>query len=160
MTDEPQRIEFLWNVHSYVNEYIRFADTKAELVIGWTSAVMGALVAGKVQSRFSLSLHGLLTVTGFAFLVAAFAFAFVVVKPRLRRSHVLGQIFWKSILAHKDKDAFAAAVKSQTIDATLDHLCGHLFDLARIADAKFWWVGNSIALAFGGSLLSGTMWML
>ena len=49
MADEQDQNEFFWKVHSYTNEYIRFADTKAELVIGWTLALVGALRSGRTQ---------------------------------------------------------------------------------------------------------------
>jgi hypothetical protein len=37
--DDPDlnTTEFLWEVHRYVNEYIRFADTKAAFIAGATT---------------------------------------------------------------------------------------------------------------------------
>lgn len=74
-------IEFLWNSHSYLNEYIRFADTKAEIVIGWTSAVIGALLASGFHKHFDVSIIGVLCFASLAVLVTAFVFGFMAVWP-------------------------------------------------------------------------------
>ena len=51
MTEEQQaRVDFLWNVHSYTNEYIRFADTKAALTVAWATALLGVLYAERVHA--------------------------------------------------------------------------------------------------------------
>src|SRR5689334_35084 len=92
-TEKP--VEFLWNTHSYVNEYIRFADTKAELVIGWTSAVMGALLAADFDKNFGLSASGILSAVGLGCLLAAFVCAFMAVVPRLRTTQAPAFIYWK-----------------------------------------------------------------
>src|SRR5437763_11946832 len=42
-------LEFLWKVHSYTNDYIRFADTKAGIAL--------ALVAGLLATLFGSKAH-------------------------------------------------------------------------------------------------------
>lgn len=37
--------DFLWKTHSYLNDYIRFADTKAALVIALSTALMGGMLS-------------------------------------------------------------------------------------------------------------------
>ena len=37
--------DFLWKVHSYTNDYIRFSDAKSGVVIGFAVATLGALYA-------------------------------------------------------------------------------------------------------------------
>src|SRR5262245_55396837 len=94
------RSEFLWNVHSYINEYIRFGDAKAGLVIAWTTALIGGLVAVKFQEHFKLTWQGGVSVFGFVLLVLAFICAFAAVIPNLGSSQHTGLIFWKNILNH------------------------------------------------------------
>jgi hypothetical protein len=159
-TDAETRGEFLWNVHSYLNEYIRFADTKAALVVTWTSALLGALVAGSFHKRFALTITGGLCFAGFVLVVLAFACSFCAVIPRLRSTQLPGFIFWRSIVAHKSKEQFIAELKKQTSENLADHVAGHLFDLSHVSDRKFWWVDRSIMLALLGSVLSGIMYML
>ncbi|MCY2926387.1 MAG: hypothetical protein NT031_13295 [Planctomycetota bacterium] len=48
--DGKPALEFAWNTHRYLNEYIRFADAKAGVVIAVCSALVASLYAGKVYS--------------------------------------------------------------------------------------------------------------
>lgn len=157
--ETEERIEFLWNVHSYLNEYVRHADTKAELVIAWTSALLGLLVAGGFHQKFEFTLPGSLCGIGFVLLAAAFGAAFWVVRPRLKTSQMPGFIYWKSIVAHGRRESFAQSIAAQPAEGLAEHIAQHLFDLSQIADAKYRWVGISIALAFLGSVLCGVMYM-
>ncbi len=99
---------FLWNVHSYINEYIRFADTKAELVIGWITAITGGLLAVQFQKKLNLChMAGIASSIGFGLLVLSFVFAFLVLLPRLRTSQPKGFIFWRSIRASGSRTSLA-----------------------------------------------------
>jgi hypothetical protein len=40
--------KFLWDVHKYTNDYIRFADTKAAFVAAASTALIGTLVGSNV----------------------------------------------------------------------------------------------------------------
>jgi hypothetical protein len=160
MDQTPDRTAFLWNVHSYVNEYIRFTDTKAELVIGWTSAVAGALLAARFQDGFTTSFTGVLSFAGFMCLIAAFACAFHAVFPRLVTTNLAGFTFWRSILAHKSKEVFLARVSEQNTPQLEREVAGHIWDLSHVCDAKFACVNRSIVLAFVGSVLCGLMYLL
>lgn len=152
--------EFLWNAHTYTNEHIRFADTKAELVIGWTSAILGALLASDFERHFAATTVGALAFAGFAFLVAAFVAAFLAVIPRQPWKSEPGLIYWREILAHKDKAAYVAAIKAMPSDALPTHVGTHLYALARVCDKKFRFVTASIILAMIGSLLAGVMFLI
>jgi hypothetical protein len=156
---DTERPAFLWNVHSYVNEYIRFADTKAELVVAWTSAIMGVLVAAKLHHHVGWSFTGLLTFAGLTSLVIAFGLAFWAVVPRLWTTQPQGFVFWKSIVAHGTKEKFVEAFMAEPADRLANHIAGHLFELSRVCDAKYWWVNYSIVFAFVGSVLSGAMYL-
>src|SRR5262249_7698300 len=46
-SDEAAKREFLWHTHEYVNEYVRFADTKAALAGAIASTLVGALYTAK-----------------------------------------------------------------------------------------------------------------
>lgn len=158
--DETQfRESFLWHVHSYVNEYIRFADTKASLVIGWTSALIGVLTASNFHKRFEWSPPGIICVAGFLGLIAAFVCAFIAIWPRLRTSQSKGFIFWKSILANGNREIFVAAFNQETAGALLEGVSQHLHDLSGVCSKKFCWVSYSIVFAFIGSILCGTMYL-
>jgi hypothetical protein len=159
VTDEEQRNEFAWNVHSYVNEYIRFADTKAELVIAWITAVLGALFAVKFHEKFGCSLVGILRIAGFSLLVLGFVCAFWVIRPRLKSTQIPGFIFWNSIRAHDSKDVFVDALQQQSSADLQRQVAGHLYDLSGVSQSKFRWVSISILFAFLGSMVSGLTYL-
>ena len=48
--------DFLWKTHSYMNDYIRFADTKAAVVIALSTALLGGLIAAEAHHGCSLRL--------------------------------------------------------------------------------------------------------
>ncbi len=76
--------EFLWKIHAYLNEYIRFADTKAAVCIAWSSAMLGTLFSAQIHLVQKPSIWffgcGLLSA---AALIAAFLFGVLAVSPRL-----------------------------------------------------------------------------
>jgi|SRR5208337_832171 len=121
-------IEFIWKVHDYTNNYIRFADTKAALVIVVASGLTASLYAAQAHHYFRLSRLSLHAASGWATLLGVgslLAFlclggsiflAVLAVVPRLRlqpragRTLVqkplhssgeqpVGYVFWRSILA-------------------------------------------------------------
>ena len=47
-TSEAEKSEFLWNSHNYINEYIRYGDTKAAFVAATASALLGILYSSKI----------------------------------------------------------------------------------------------------------------
>jgi hypothetical protein len=153
------RAEFLWNVHSYMNEYIRFADAKAGLVVAWASAMLGALAGARLHDKIDANLQGAFCLAGVLSLLIAFALAFWSIVPRLWTRQPIGYIFWKSILAHKSKDQFVSGIMAQSADELNGQVAGHVFDLAGICDAKFSYVNISIIFAFVGSVLSGVMYL-
>lgn len=160
MSEQKPKSEFLWHVHSYMNEHIRHADLKAELVIGWTSALIGVLTATRFYESFDRSLLGIASCAGFLALGVSFILAFWTICPRLWTTQLPGFIFWRSILAHKDKTDFVTTLKQQPEDELESHVAGHLYDLSRVADAKFNFVGLSIYVAFGGSFVCGLTYFI
>ncbi len=48
----PQQQDFLWKTHSYINDYIRFSDTKAGFAITLSGALLGLLYSAKTHELF------------------------------------------------------------------------------------------------------------
>ncbi len=50
------RLDFAWNVHQYLRDFIQFADTKAGFVFAWSNGVL-VLLAGSdaVSPLFSFA---------------------------------------------------------------------------------------------------------
>ena len=108
------RWDFLWKTHSYLNDYIRFADTKAAIVIVLSTAILGGLVSVKAHhwcgpSRLDLenaafreTMIGIGAFASFAFLNMAFSCAILALAPRLWVQKVTGIV---NTVKHWFKDA-------------------------------------------------------
>jgi Family of unknown function (DUF5706) len=167
----PPQADFVWKVHPYTNEYIRFADTKAAAVIAWSAALIGILFALKAHQRFmrgmvftgidwGATLLGGLSLLAFLLLAFAVGAAFWCVKPSLwsrdgNRTHEPGYIYWGQVRAHQSPEAFKAGLAQQTQEQLMAHCADHVYVLAGIAKRKYWWVDWSIRLAILGTLFAG-----
>ncbi|QDS98470.1 Pycsar system effector family protein [Adhaeretor mobilis] len=149
---------FLWSVHGYLNEYIRFADTKASAVIAWSGAFLGTLVAtdchGQIWGeKFFSYWVTCMTLGAFVLLGLAFIFAIVVVAPSLSfdKQAKQGFIYWESIRQFESGITYSGAVSS--CNDLGERVAQHNYELADIARKKFRLVNWSIRLAAAGSVL-------
>jgi hypothetical protein len=153
---------FLWEVHKYTNEYIRFADTKAVFTAGATTALIGGLAASSVFDsclKVSFCQWSVLQRIGFAGLLllsAAVALSIAAIRPRLWNKTPLGFIFWNSIAVHGSAIQFTRAVHNSTDKERCEAVSNHLFVLASIAKRKYAYVAWAIYTAVLGGSLAGT----
>jgi hypothetical protein len=164
--DASAKCEFLWKVHSYTNEYIRFADAKAGFVVGFASAVLWALFAGRCHEMFIVvaprqwNALAWLSLASYLLLLASILASITAVRPRLWAGSSKGLIFWKSVTRYGDMDAYTNAVLAVSPDELPTHLANHVYALARVSGRKYAWVNAGIlALTFGGLLgIAVLMW--
>jgi hypothetical protein len=159
-----QKQDFLWKVHSYTNEYIRFADTKAAFCVGVASALIAGLFASKSQDLFmnailrrggaTWSALACLSLAAFVFLGASIAASVVAVVPRLRAGSGEGFIFWESISDFGGAAEFAAAYRIQTEAKLNECLSDHLYILASVCRKKYFWVNAAMGTAVVGGVLA------
>lgn len=172
--DEKDRLEFLWEVHGYTNEYIRFADQKAGLVLAIESGLVAVMYAAELHqacalSRLALShrdaslqdtLLGSAAFLGFLCLLAGASFALLAITPRLWhqfktsvRERVFGPlangtpagaIFWKQVLANDSAEGYLGHVRGMDERMRTAAVAAHVHTLAGVADTKFGWVNMSI----------------
>jgi hypothetical protein len=154
-----ERSEFAWQIHSHVSEQIRLADSKAEMVIGWTTVVIGGLIAGGYSDRFALTVVGCLSVVGLGLLVAAVVCALWVIFPRVPSKIPLGDIFWRRIMQYPNAEAYAAVLRSLREEDRVNRLADDTYQLCRICDKKFASVWFSLAFAAAGSALCGAIFI-
>lgn len=158
--DEPASQEFLWHVHQYINEYIRFGDTKAGLAAAAAGAILGTLYSAKayvplIRTPYSeWNAAAWLTVAATFFLLASAYSGLSVIRPRLRSTQSKGYVFWGAIAAHGDVDLLRTSFHSQSPRTLNDHLLHHLFDLSqKVAVPKYRSVSLCLlTLGIGGLL--------
>jgi hypothetical protein len=96
--------ETLWNILSNINEWIRFSDAKASILLAAYGAV-GVLAFPEMTKRIStISSHSdlsVLMIIGLSFSVLAICFCFLTLLPRLRLKDIPSNfnslIFFKDI---------------------------------------------------------------
>jgi hypothetical protein len=153
--------EFLWEVHNYTNEYIRFADTKAAFIAGASSALIGSLVASSLfDSCFRITLcqwskTQWIGFAGLLFLAFSLALSVTATRPRLWNNARVGFIYWGSIVGHKTAGSFTRAFHDLSVRERSAALSNHLFVLARIAERKYAFVDRALYSGIAGGSLAG-----
>jgi hypothetical protein len=157
--DQVQKREFLWKVHGYTNEYIRFADTKAGFCVGMASAVMAALFASKCHDLFLQAAPGQWTalawasLSAFVLLALSIGASVTAVRPRLWVHSEKGFIFWQAVAEFDSPGALVMGYESQGVAELNVCLAHHLYSLAKVCSRKYMWVNVAIlAAAVGGTL--------
>jgi uncharacterized membrane protein YjjB (DUF3815 family) len=160
---EARREEFSWKTHSYLNEQIRFIDTKSAFVAALSTGLIGALYSEHVQAHFtkaSISAWtwaGWAAIAAFIMLTAAVLMALISVAPRLRSYQHLTYIYWGGIAAHASHKAFYVQFRSEPMEALSEHLGHHVYTLATICRDKCTWLRCSILAGTVGGLLGGAV---
>jgi hypothetical protein len=165
--DEAAKQEFLWHAHGYVNEYVRFGDTKAAFAGTLASGMLAALYAAKAHIPV-LSMPYAQWTTGTWLAVAAsillavsIILALWKVRPRLLSSQTKGYIYWGSIAAHGKVDLLQTSFHSQSARTLNDHLLHHLFDLShRVCEPKYRTVSLCIMTLGLGAFLAAASLLL
>ncbi len=146
----PERLLYVQGVHQYVNEYIRFADAKAGFLFAFTSGATGFLYSKSIlhplmqASICSWTTLGWLSFLGFAALTVAGVAAFWVVKPRLQPKNDDGLIFWETVAAKLDANAYVGEVTGLTGSGMVSEVVDHTYQLSRVARYKYRWLNVSI----------------
>lgn len=150
--------EFLWEVHSYINEYIRFADVKAAFVVVIATGLLGALVTSSLyRPLFQSSAEGparsvWIAVGAIILLGASLICSIIAVKPRLTGKWHHGFIFWESIAGFESGGKYWHEVKSLSTEDRARAIAEHLYALSGVARAKYKWVNLAILSLICGAI--------
>jgi Family of unknown function (DUF5706) len=139
----PGELDFLWKTGSYLNEQIRFADSKAGFAVALSTAIMGGFFGSGAQKLFTQStaaswgFAGWLAVCAFVLLGGSVLLGVWTVHPRFP-AHSQSQItFWGEILRYGSGDVFHEKLRSGLPDEVTRIVSQHVFALAEICRAKY-----------------------
>ncbi|NNJ24325.1 Pycsar system effector family protein [Alienimonas chondri] len=166
-------LSFVWGVHSYLNEYIRFADAKAVVLAGWCVGILSYLhddvgLASVMSGRANLAWFGWFSLGSVAVAVVGCACA---VCPRLRslpasvrdwwkgEKPQAGLIFWRDVLRHGSPAAYRAALVKASGADQVSALANHVYVLSEIADGKYRPLHWAL-LAAAASTITSTIFIL
>jgi hypothetical protein len=160
------RLSFLWSVHSFTNDYVRFADNKTTAVVVIASGLIGALYSGGAHRRFMLfgvaqwdwkAWSGLLAFVFLALGVLSGAWS---VMPRLWSGNKRGFVFWENVLRFRTALDYARCLRAESFEGLVDCLADDLFAVSSICRAKYRWLRLSICLTLLGGLLGASVLIL
>ena len=152
--------DFLWEVHRYTNEYIRFADTKAAFVAAASTALIGTSISSSILDsllrRASSVWSGPQWLAGFGLLLLSISVVLSVmaIRPRLWNKTPIGFIFWDGIVGHQSAANFSQAIHKTTAHERTSAIAEHLFVLAAIAKRKYAYVNYAVWAAIVGGVLT------
>jgi hypothetical protein len=160
IAETANRDGFFWHTHSYLNEQIRFVDTKSAYVAALATGLIGALYTAHVPDHFmknSISTWtwaGWAAVTAFVTMIAAILMALISIAPRLRSRQLLTYIYWGGIAAHRSHEAFYKQFQSEPMDSLSEHLGQDVYILATICRDKCAWLRRALFVGIAGGLLA------
>lgn len=132
---EPEEIkertafELAWQVNSYLNEYIQFADTKAGTII-----IFFTFTIGLYTSLWPREANFALLLIGVGLSLIPMLLALVVITPRLSKPSHKGLIFWRNIIEFKTFDDYCEALKKAE---HLKEVAQQNYILAQVAHRKY-----------------------
>jgi hypothetical protein len=159
--DDMAKQDFLWHTHSYLNEYARFADTKAAFSGAISGTLLGCLYSTKAflplvtLSLDRWSIAAWLAAAAGLTLCLSVGFAIWTIRPRLKTAQQTGYIYWGNITAYQEIDRFKIAFHSQSPRALNDCLLQHVFDISKhVCVPKYRAVSICLLLLLIGACLS------
>ena len=161
--DDKRLSDYLWNLHKYVNDYVRFGDTKAAVILVFCTGLVGVLYNVKAPKRL-LNVapadwtfgDGLLVLSLILLSAAVFCIAMVIV-PRTRSRQTRGFVYWNTILEHGTAETYWQKISERTDRELSEHLAHHVYDVASIVSRKYWWMNWAMRLALPGAGLGAMM---
>lgn len=160
---DNSRIDFLWSVHSYLNHYISFADSKAGFISVLSSSLfVAAYTTGLTKDLLAPTSCRLpcfsifVIISLIALLVSLLGCGFCVL-PRLPKNTPRGIIFWEEVLAHGNKDAYFASLNASDWGALERSVSDHIFILSKICRTKYRMIRLALLSLIFGGLLSGIL---
>jgi len=123
----PSEWEFAWKVHAYTNDYIRFADAKAGVVITWCASLVALLFAAKAHHNWTW---------------------------RGGVKQEKGLIYWGQVQQYPSPTGYAEALKQAQPTDLARAVAEHIYTVGGIAHAKFTWIGRSLIFGATGTLLA------
>jgi hypothetical protein len=157
------KTENLWKTYEAINEFIRFADTKATTILAVNGVIAGFYFSniGAIQTILQqrpIALVPLLTSTGFILISSGFSAYCIIPRLRMNKSNCL--IFFCDIANYKTADAYKEAIENEMSDKEIEkHLTDQIWANSKIANRKYYAVTISIII-FVALVVSSILFML
>lgn len=161
-----QTLDFLWKTHSYINDYIRFADQKSGVSIVFSTSLLGVYQGRNLYARLlagtpvTWRFTEWLIAVGVAVLTCAVICAAWAIRPRLRGVPRAGYVYWGAIQAFGSSSGLWSSISSETPEGLTRYMSDQVFNASAICEQKFRWANRSVMASIVGGALSGLVLLL
>ena len=152
-------LSFLWNTHAYLQQSIRFADSKAGIVLVVTASIVGCLYADGVLDAI-LTFSGAVPVykhvvawASLLLLAAGWLLSAFVVFPRTPIGCPKRFVFCRDIRRHESSARMLELLGQESARSTA--LAEQVYEVAGIAEAKYLWLRPSMVVSLAGIVIAG-----
>lgn len=146
MADQHPKADIVVALNEYVNEYIRYADTKSAFAITIVAALTAAVFQkdvnwkGHLLGAVSPCGFDLLSVLAWLFIIVCFLTIIIgiwAVYPRTSKRPTTGLIFWENVAEHKSPENFRSAFLGTSDEAIVERLVEQNYYLSITACNKY-----------------------
>lgn len=153
--------EHNWNTYNLVNEWIKFADTKAGVLITLNGIIIGLVANNLTTIKNHLNAHSCLMIIftlGFLSLITSLFFAIKCIFPNLSVGEPQSKIFFEHI-SKKYLDAGQFVKELESSDNNLEDLQMQIWANSKVASNKYSSVNYSI-IAFSFFILFALVFII
>lgn len=152
-------MQFALRGHTYVNDYIKFADQKAAFIVALCSGMLGLLYKSAAQAHFLKPLSqwqfiDLMTFLGFAILSISIILSFLVIKPQKKPKKNSGLLFWGTVSEIDSANDYLKQVLKLSNQGIADELLDHNYRLSKVCSDKYWFLDWAVITCAIGVILS------
>ncbi len=150
---EDDKSSLLFEIHSYIREYISSADTKAAFIFTISGTIFGYLFSQGIvncwlKSPKSWNGCDVFSMISTLLLLGSLACSIAVVWPRLKGSSK-GFVYFGSIKEFESSSEFADKFLGLRNFEVNKEILKHTYELAKVCSGKYWWINKCLYLLSG-----------
>ena len=136
-------------VNSYLNDYVKLADSKAGAIVGLNTLILGLVMAWGDNDRGDVRIH-LATI---AFFVVGAALVAFVIFPRMPRGSS-GVVFWEDIRTYPSVEAYQNRLRSMDDQEVEDSYAYQNYYVSRVLHQKHLYIRWAMLVTILGVLMA------
>lgn len=149
--------DYAKHLHSYIREYISFAEKKATFVFTVSAAVLiflyeKGIVISSINAQGAWGGKDILVMLSIVLLCSASFLAVAVVFPRFGGSR-RGLVFWEGVASFESANEFSTAAQKMNSGELCGALLNHSYELSKVCSVKFRIVNWAIRVGSAGVVL-------
>lgn len=148
--------DLLKTAHDHINNYIKFADQKASVLVSGQIALI-VVVLNIMSNTWSdlLKLTQILVSGSIILASLSILLSIMTIYPREESDQTYGYIYWEEIQNFENQDAFCDSLRDLNDDEIIQEMSDDVYNIAKIAQSKYKWLKRSLYFLIGFLALGG-----